>query len=391
MNTESRKTILFIPRWYPFPKDEMYGLFIRNHAELLVDRFKVVVIYAHPVYSQQEVDFTVDEENGIRVYRNYFRVDPKGVKRVFNPLRFLVATFRLWNRIKKDGISPDLCHVHVLTRTAILPYLLKLTQGVPYIVTEHWSRYLSENRKKAYTGLLRKCLSTFLSQNAFALTAVTNALLSEMAQCGVRNQQSLVIPNVVDTDRFQHKESKKQPGVILHVGCFDEKAKNIKGLLHTVKRLHDAGNPFKLKLVGTGEDWQMCLDYAKKIGLDPSVAEFTGLLLGQELVEEYQRCEALVLFSHYETQGVVLLEAFACGKPVIASRVGGIPEIMAPERGLLIEPGNEDQLLEALSRILDHQVAFAPPEKIRAFAEDHFSRRAILAQFTHLYHKAFNQ
>jgi len=391
MNTASRKTILFFPRWYPIPEDEMFGLFIRYHAEILAAKYKVVILYAHPVHHDHLKGISHTEEAGLIVYRNYFRVRPKGINRIFNPFRFLIASWQLWQRAKKEGITPDLCHVHVLTRTALLPYFLKLTQGIPFIITEHWSRYLAQNRQTAYKSIFRKQLTTFLSQQAFALTSVTQALLIAMEECGITNKRKWVIPNVVDTNRFCLGKKSATIPTLLHVGCFDEKAKNIKGLLRTARKLTDSGNKFHLKLVGTGEDWQMCVDYAQGIGLDHSVVSFTGLLMGQELVDAYQECTALVLFSHYETQGVVLLEAFACGKPVVASNVGGIPEVVSLERGILVEAGNEDELLKALEKVVNGTIDFGSPEDLRNYALENFSSNAIVQQFSELYDQAWSK
>lgn len=380
---EQRKNILFIPRWYPFPEDEMYGLFIRNHAEILSPKFSITVVYAHPVSNSQKTGFNRDVENGIVVYRHYFKVSESGLSRVFNPIRYLFAISKLWKALKKDGVRIDLCHVHVLTRTALLAYYLKITRGIPYLITEHWSRYLSQNRESAYTSSFRKALTTFLTKNSSGLSSVTKALETALNDCGISHSKQVVIPNVVDTDRFCIGALPKS-NTLLHVGCFDEKAKNIKGLLRTVKKLNDDGHEFKLKLVGTGIDWQLCVDYAAELGLTTDQAEFTGLQVGDELVRAYQECKALVLFSHYETQGVVILEAFACGKPVIASNTGGIPELMNPERGILVKAGDENELFSAIKIVLN-EPTFAAPEEIRAYAVANYSESAVAAQFETLY------
>ncbi len=387
MNAGKNKTILFIPRWYPYPEDEMYGLFIRNHAETLAPHFQIVILYAHPTLAGK-TGYVKSVENGISTYRYYFRVTNFFLLRPLNPIKYLMAVSFLWYKIKRNRIKIDLCHVHVLTRTALLPLWLKFFHGIPFIVTEHWSRYLPQN-KAFFRGFLRKLLTRFAAKQAYALTAVTEALLIAMKNQNISNQQSWVIPNVVDTNRFTIKpvnqtSSKK---TLLHVGCFDERAKNIKGLLRVAKQLKDAGEQFTLKLVGTGADWQETVDYAKELGLTNHHVVFTGLLTGQLLVDAYQECTALVLFSHYETQGVVLLEAFACGKPVVASNTGGIPEVMSPERGILVEPENENELFELLKKVL-HGHPFADAEEIRGYAVDHFSEAAIGQLFGNLYLEA---
>jgi glycosyltransferase involved in cell wall biosynthesis len=79
---------------------------------------------------------------------------------------------------------------------------------------------------------------------------------------------------------------------------------------------------------------------------------FTGVLEGQQLIDELASGDFLVLSSNYETQGVVLLEAFACGLPVVSTNVGGIPEIVNESNGILVPPQDPEKLAEAMETML---------------------------------------
>ena len=73
---------------------------------------------------------------------------------------------------------------------------------------------------------------------------------------------------------------------------------------------------------------------------------------GQELVDELATSDFMVLSSNYETQGVVLLEAFACGLPVVSTNVGGIPEIVNESNGILVPPHDPDKLADAMQEMI---------------------------------------
>src|SRR5205807_507382 len=105
----------------------------------------------------------------------------------------------------------------------------------------------------------------------------------------------------------------------------------------------------QIRLVG--EDWggtEPLRALAHRLGVSDRVA-FVGKLSREELLQEYAHAQFFVLPSIFEPFGIVLLEAMAAGLPVIASRVGGIPEIVDDARtGFLIEPGNPGALAEGL-------------------------------------------
>lgn len=358
---------------------------MKHHAEAIVPFHPVVVIYAHPDPEKTSaIEHTV--ENGVTIYRKAFRVRTSGPLRLFNPLVYLLTIIRLWKRVTADGHHISVVHVHVLTRTALLAYFLKLRHGIPYIVTEHWSRYLPANAH-LFNGWLRKWLTRFLARQAFVVTAVTKALQQAMNSHKISNERQAIVPNVVDIQRFKPSGTAPAVKTLLHIGSFDEPAKNVNGILRTISKLAAKRSDFIFKFVGDGPDWDKNREYAQQLGIPAENIEFTGPVMGDALVTLYNESTAFVLFSNYETQGIVLLEAFACGIPVIASSVGGIPEIMDPERGILVEPGNEQQLEAALITILDGNFA-VEKDRLRNYIAENFSNEAVGRQFHEWYNRA---
>jgi glycosyltransferase involved in cell wall biosynthesis len=193
-----------------------------------------------------------------------------------------------------------------------------------------------------------------------------------MIRSGLRHGTYRTVRNVVDTVRFKFPDAPtvRHQKKIVHISCFEDRSKNISGILKTV--------------AGEGMDLESMQVLAGELGIRNSYARFTGLLEGDDLVKALAESNFLVLFSNYENMPVVIPEAFACGIPVLATRVGGIPEIVNDTNGMLVEPADEEALLEALNEMLDNFQKF-DRTAMRAFAVKEFSNQAVGKVFDDLY------
>ena len=132
-------------------------------------------------------------------------------------------------------------------------------------------------------------------------------------------------------------------GYFLFVGRLEE-GKGLKDLLKAMSVLRDT----KLRIVGEGASKNELMTYVKDNNLEN--VDFVGFKSGKELIEEYNNCIALIVPSTaYEAFGLINIEAFINGKPVIASNIGGIPEVVEHNKtGLLFESGNIEQPKECI-------------------------------------------
>ena len=99
---------------------------------------------------------------------------------------------------------------------------------------------------------------------------------------------------------------------------------------------------------------------AKELDLYEKIVFFRGVKFEEELAREIQNSNFLVMFSNYETFSVVIQECLSCGKPVIATKTGPLPELVDKYSGILVNPCNEDELLDALDFMLDHYQDYDP-------------------------------
>ena len=126
--------------------------------------------------------------------------------------------------------------------------------------------------------------------------------------------------------------------------------------------------------------------YAASMNLAEPCVKFTGAISGDEVASQMKECDAVLLFSRKENFPCAIAEAWACGKPVITTDVGGIAEHMNDERGMLINSGDEKALAEAILR-LDKDW---DEESIRKYVVDNFSVEAVAKSYSEAYAIALN-
>jgi glycosyltransferase involved in cell wall biosynthesis len=187
--------------------------------------------------------------------------------------------------------------------------------------------------------------------------------------------KTVVITPGVDVSLF-HPAGPGKPGSVIFVAQLDigMEFKNLDLLLQATRSLVDSGLDMTLEVVGSGALMAQYEQSAAQLGLGPDRVRFAGQLAGADLVAAYQRSSVAALPSTYESFGMSLAEAMACGLPVVASRTGGIPALVDDGRtGLLVEPGSLDELAGGLRQLIE--------DPARAGALGRAGRRRIEAEF----------
>lgn len=319
--------VLFLSAWYPTERDAMAGLFVQKHAEAVAEQgCDVRVLYSEKI-----------------------------------GLGWLWDICKGWQKLRKEWGVPDVVQMNVLDKNGLLALWLKWRYHIPYILVEHWSGYLPVNF--SFRGGWHAWLMRHIAKRASCILPVSQMLEDAMKQCGIENKHWQRIHNVVD-DFFYHpiapltiapKASKFR---FLHVSCFDEKAKNVQGLLRAVKQVADQRQDFELILVGTGADHEQAIAYAQQLQFPCNMLTFTGEQTPHEVAQWMQQSDCFVLFSNYENAPVVLSECLAIGLPIISSNAGGIPEMVNAECGVLLPPQDEEALAHAMLQMLNGEVTY---------------------------------
>ena len=264
-------------------------------------------------------------------------------------------TWLQWKALQREGWIPDVVQLNVIQKQGLLALWLKRRYGIPYIVVEHWSGYLPENGQFIRMSAIKRWCYKRIAKRASIILTVSSNLAEAMKACGLKNKQWGKISNVVDDFFFapikRQTSNIKNHKTILHVSCFDERAKNVKGLLRAAKILSDKRQDWQLVLVGTGTDYAEVRAYAENLDFPSGLLRWTGELTPQQVADEMQKADALVLSSRYETYGIALAEAAATGTLILSTPVGIAEEIanlIVPQEIAQNQPGHFAQFIESI-------------------------------------------
>ena len=139
-----------------------------------------------------------------------------------------------------------------------------------------------------------------------------------------------------------------------------------------------------VELVMVGDTNTSIRNFAKELGLTGSQVLFRGEIPYYEVAREIQEADCLVLFSNIENSPCVIGEALCCGLPVIATKVGGIPELVNEENSILIEPKDEKALVAAMQEMIARFSEFKH-KKIAEKAQSRFSYPVAGKKFNEIY------
>jgi glycosyltransferase involved in cell wall biosynthesis len=363
--------VLFLTTNWPHPDLPVDGIFVREHARAAALHADVAVLHLARTSGRgfAEVEPIAGEEPP--TWRIHYR-------RFGKPLSlgaFVAGPFAAYRRLARGGFEPDVLHAN--SHLSALPALaLGRLYGKPVVYSEHWSGFLPGNPTDV--GGAMGALARFAVSRADAVLPVSEAL-AEALRAVARPRRVEVVANVVDDTLF-HPDGEREPGRLLTAGLLGENgAKGVDYLLRALPLIERDG--ISLDVVGDGPLRAEYERLAEELGVAGRV-EFHGLRPKAELAERMRRADLFVLASRFENNPCVLLEAMASGLPVVATRVGGVPELVDDRSGLLAEPRDPAALAariaEALERDFDR-------EQIATQARERYGREAIGAQLAGIY------
>lgn len=269
------------------------------------------------------------------------------VNRSMPSLRHAVEALWLARDLHRRGVGH--IHAHFAHSPAAVAYMVNLTSGIPFSFTAH--------AKDIYTTLPRN-LRMRCRAARFVVTCTEfnrlhlEALLEDGPKAPIE-----VLYHGTDLSRFTPAARRPEPGKIISVGRLVPK-KGYPTLLAALGRVHGGGVSFECDIYGGGPLRTELVQAAKAAGLEGRV-RLHGPRLQEQVIAAYLSASVFVLapvvMEDGDRDGIpnVLVEAMACGVPVISTRISGIPELIDDGvDGLLVEPHDEEALAAAIQRVL---------------------------------------
>jgi glycogen synthase, Corynebacterium family len=375
------------------------------HVEYLAGelaRFMAVEVRCFGGQTSSEGDLTV---RGFRVDESAFGCPPA--------LRAVFAATQCDNAMAAAGTDADLVHVHTWY-THLGGILTKLNYGLPLVLTVHSLEPLRPWKREQLGGGYD--FSVWVEKTAIemadAVIAVSESTKADLLRLFRLDPARVhVIHNGIDLEEYVERrddEVLRRHGIdparpyILFVGRITRQ----KGIIHLVRALRHLDPGFQVVLcAGTPDTPEIAAEMKSAVQAAqqerPGVVWIEEMLPKSEIIALYSGAEVFVCPSIYEPFGIINLEAMACGTPVVASAVGGIPEVVVPgETGLLVPveqskeapfgPVSPDSfaynLAEAINELMRDEVRRSHmAREARRRVEESFSWKAIARKTAELY------
>ena len=352
------KRVLWLTEWYPTILQPYGGDGIERRAKAASMDTQIHVVYVKKKPGLKWLSTEVEEReyNSNLSARIYFYPSYDGLGRwidaLISNLYFFFLNLRAYAWYEQKWGKPDGIQVNVTMKDGFMAWFFKKFKGINYIVVEGWGLFLPE------------CSPTFREKNFFFRYWTKKVLLKasrviaishhlgECMQLAAPGMAFEVIPSVVDQSVFYPADEvpERKPFRFVHISDCGH-AKNVDQMLRGFKAFMDEGYDAVLTIHTPHPPKLMA--QVETLGLEKAVT-----VLGQGpqeyLAESIRASHALILFSTYETFGNVIIEAQACGLPVVTSNYPTFKEIIVEGRnGVMAEGMDAEALRRALNKCIE--------------------------------------
>jgi glycosyltransferase involved in cell wall biosynthesis len=396
MQKNSAPKVLVLSRNYPNSVTPILGLWVKGLVSHLAPLCEIKVIaptpYCPPLpglkgftrFRSIERSLQVD---GVEVFHPRFLTGPGYTTYNIESSLYYWSIRHYIDRLRKK-FPFDLIHANFGYPDGVVAAKLADRYKVPFVITEHasWTPWMDD-----YPKVHRQAVWA-AERSAFHI-AVSRFARQTIAYYTGESKKLRIVPNGVDVDVFTPRTNgdRMDPNQILYVG-FMRHVKGVDVLLQAMQQLVKRNPKLKLVLVGGGiyrhsQAQESDLHaMARELGIENNVS-FVGIKTPAEVASYMRQSAVLVLPSRTETFGAVLVEALACGTPVVATTCGGTVDIVDDSVGRLVPKENAKELAKAILDIVSERSKF-DPKKLRDYAVNNFGWEQIARRTVDLYSEA---
>lgn len=386
---ERRKKILWLVSWYPNKYEPFAGDFIQRHAQTAAIDNSIHVIFVTDSAEQNCIESISTEKDHLTEQIIYYKT-PIGFLRKIKKQLYWFKHFKkaFKDYVKLNGL-PHLVHVHIPWKAGLIALWIKKKYGIQYIITEHWNIYnnvVSDNIDR-WPQINQQLLKKIFF-NADEVISVSHFLGDCLVSKGFLKSY-VVIPNVVNTSIFSPVAHKGAGFTFIHISNMVP-LKNVKGIIDSFYLFLSNNKRTDIRLVLVGNSTNEYAQYTTSLSLLNTFVFFKGEVAHRQVAEEMGQSHCLILNSDIENAPCVIAEAHCMGIPVIATKVGGIPEMVNSDNGLLVSARNNQELINAFTQIVKTYPEY-DKLSIASTAEEKYGIAAIASFFNKIYddHSSF--
>lgn len=338
--------VVVISHLFPNRQDPVRGVFVLEQVRELKKLCGVTVVapipwfppfkgfrkwYGYRQIPRQEVTY------GIEVLRPRWLTFPRGHLLPVMATNYLSCLGRF---LSESGIDFDIIHAHTVFPDGYAAARLGSKWCKPVVITSHGADTFQFLRR-----FDTRPMASYAIRNADKLIAVSESDKNELIRHGLSEEKAVVIPNGIDTARFLPMEQgavRQRLGlpvdkrIVLYVGYLYP-VKGLRYLIDALAMVRRSGEDVLLVVVGYGYLREKLENQSRDLG--PDAVKFVGFQPHDEIPLWMNACDVFCLPSLNEGWPTVLFEAMACGKPVVATAVGGVPEVVKDsDYGILVPP-----------------------------------------------------
>ena len=347
--------ILWLPSWYPNQLQPYNGDFVQRHARATALHVPVHVIHVVKDEKGQVTDSVHTETRSdgqlteTFIYYHFPERFPAFLNRWLSHRRYVALYKKAIGNLVLEKGKPSLLHVYIALKAGLLASWCQKEFGLAYVVGEQSTLYLTEampNLQDEHPYFQKAAAKIF--RRATGVMVVSKYLGDALVkQFGIADP--VVIPNVVDEKIFHPAaERKNSRTTFIHVSNLTWQ-KNAEGMIEAFRLVKEKGFDFELQIIGPHVP--AVVETVKSASLENNVFLYHEMPQ-PELVKLVQAADAMVLFSRYETFGCVVIESFACGRPLILSDIPVFHENATAENALFAQNENPEDLAEKILQFM---------------------------------------
>lgn len=295
---------------------------------------------------------------------------------------FAIPAFLRLTRSKNYNVL----HYYFGLPTGALQWLPGRHRNIPYIVSLRGSDVPGYDKFNTRLQLFHRLLlpvTRSIWNNAGKVVALSETLRDTALET-VPGADIAVIANGIESEQFYNANTRSHDSSPVQLICVSRLIER-KGIQHLLRALQIMQHDIHLTIVGEGNYQQQLMDLADQYQVNDKVT-FYGYCPRENLVDLYSASDIFVLPTMAESFGLVFIEAMACGLPIIGTRVGGVPDIVLEENGILVEPDDYLAVRQAIDTLAgDQPRREAMGEACRRRVIAHYSWLSVAEKYEEIY------